>query len=85
MIKWSDVGTFLWWVLYPGLAILSILAANREYWLLMGASLTGFLIATIILDGQSIARQVTASTKRLERLISESKNDKSTNEENKDK
>jgi len=73
MIKWSDVGTFLWWVLYTAIILLSIIAANREYWLLMGASLAGFQIGTMILVCQSIERQVTARSKKLERLISESK------------
>jgi len=73
MIKWSDVGTFLWWVLYTATILLSIIAANREYWLLMGASLTGFQVGTMILVCQSIERQVTARSKELERLISESK------------
>jgi hypothetical protein len=59
-------------------------AANREYWLLMGASLAGFLIATFILVGRAIARHISNHAKRLERLISESKEDKSTNEENKE-
>lgn len=76
MITWSDLGTFLWYVfypLYPILIILSILAANRSDWFLTGASLAGFQIATIMLVGRSIARQVTTRTKELERLISESK------------
>ena len=70
MIKWSDIGTILLWVLYPALAVLTSVAASYEYWLLMGASLTGFQIGTIILVWRAIARQVTIRTDELERLIS---------------
>ena len=80
MIKWSDVGTILFCVLYLALLLLLMFAANRDYWLLMGASLTGFLIATIILAGRAIARHISDHTKRLERLISESQDNKTTNE-----
>jgi hypothetical protein len=70
MMKWNAAGNILLWVLYPALAILTSVAASYEYWLLMGASLTGFQIGTIVLVCRAIARQVTIGTKELERLIS---------------
>ena len=73
MMNWNAAGNILLWVLYPALAMLTSVAASYEYWLLMGASLTGFQIGTIILVCHAIARQVAIRIEELERLISQSK------------
>lgn len=84
MIKWSDVVTIFWLVLLPVLFLLAMVAASREYWLLLGASIASFQIAITICGSLHTANKITTRTEQMGRLISESKNDKSTNEGSKE-